>query len=79
MIGSGIGMTLREESDTPYFVKKKNPVRTRLFLFFTALLAIMSIAILWRQTASLGILSFLISIIAGLLIVLIGSLLLEEK
>ncbi len=72
-------MTLREEIDTAYFVKKKNPVRTRLFLLFTALLAITSIAIIWRQTASLGILSFLISIIAGLLILLIGSLLLEEK
>lgn len=79
VIASWIALTLRESADTIYFEKRKNPFRTRLFLFFAVILGLMSIGIIWRQTASLGLMSFPISIIAWLLIVLIASLLLEEK
>jgi hypothetical protein len=79
LVASWIGMTLREDVDSLYFEKKENSLRTRFFLFFSVFLAMLTIVIIYKQTATLGMMSYPISIISGLLIVLIGSLLLEEQ
>lgn len=70
---------IRESQDEFYYKSIPSQMRTRLFIAFTLLLTVGAIVIIFSETASLGLLSIPISIISGLLVYLIGTLILEEE
>lgn len=69
----------REKLDEVYYKNIASKVRTRLFIVTIIALSLLAVAIIFRETASLGLLSIPISTISGILIYLIWILLLEEK
>jgi hypothetical protein len=75
---SGIITLFRESLEAPYEKSKANRKKARLFVLWTIMLSLLAVGIILSETSSLGFLSIPISIISGLLIFLIGTLLLEE-
>ncbi|MBP9779906.1 hypothetical protein KBD33_04785 [Candidatus Gracilibacteria bacterium] len=76
---SGFLTIWREKLDEVYYKSITSKVRTRLFIVMIIVLSLLAVSIIFRETASLGLLSIPISTISGILIYLIGILLLEEK
>jgi hypothetical protein len=76
---SGLLTVWREHIDTRYTIQVRDPSQSRRFVLGSIALALLGVTLISRETASLGYLSLPISIISGLLIFLIGTLLLEEE
>lgn len=79
VIVSGIATLFQQNQQQKYYIKTESLLHGKITIGLSVVLSLLGLYIIFLQTQSLGDISYLISIIAGILIFLIGVMITEEK